>query len=94
WFTGYKSFENNTGTVDATSVVTESDETNNTNSKLLPVPTPPPSCTPTPTPPPVGGIAEFAEGQSSGGANTLVALIAALALAGGALALVALLRSR
>lgn len=41
-----------TVTLDSTNQVTESNETNNTFSEMVPVPTPPLPCTPTPTPTP------------------------------------------
>jgi glucose/arabinose dehydrogenase len=41
----------NVATVDATNLVAESDETNNTRSQVSPTMTPPPVCTPTPPPP-------------------------------------------
>ncbi len=49
WMRGYAYPGANSVTVDATDIVAESDETNNTQTTLLPVPTPPPTCTPTPT---------------------------------------------
>ena len=56
--TGYPT----TATADATLLVTESNEENNTLSEYVPVPTPPVTCTPTPTPTPrpgVGGIVKL-----------------------------------
>jgi hypothetical protein len=47
WFPGYVAFDENVGIVDATFLVTESDETNNVYAQVLPVPTLPPTCTPT-----------------------------------------------
>ena len=38
-----------TATVDSTGTVTESNETNNTRTEIVPIPTPPLPCTPTPT---------------------------------------------
>jgi len=57
FFPGYNSGTPNTATVDSTNLVTESNESNNTLSQMLPIPTAPPPCatftptnTPTPTP--------------------------------------------
>jgi hypothetical protein len=46
WFGGYVYPGNNVATVDATSLVVESDETNNTHTKTPAIPTPPVTCTP------------------------------------------------
>jgi hypothetical protein len=50
WLPSYVYTGENQATADVTEVVQESDETNNTLSRILPIPTPPPTCTPTPTP--------------------------------------------
>jgi len=50
FFPGYNSGTPNIATVDSTNLVTESNESNNTLSQMLPIPTAPPPCTPTPTP--------------------------------------------
>jgi hypothetical protein len=54
WIPGYQN-GNNTGTVDATNQVAESNEGNNTLTQFLAVPTLPLPCTPTPDPA-VGGV--------------------------------------
>jgi hypothetical protein len=49
WFAAYTVGEPTTATVDATMLVEESDEANNTHSKMVPIPTLPVTCTPTPS---------------------------------------------
>ncbi len=50
WFPNYVYPGDNTATVDATGLVPESDETNNSLTSGIPIPTLPPTCTLTPTP--------------------------------------------
>ena len=90
-----------TATADATFVVTESNEDNNTLFLPLPLPTPPATCTPvaapteTPTPTPadpVGGMAEYPslEARPAAGSDPWPGAVAlAGAAAGGALLLAA-----
>ena len=49
WFEGYRYPDANSVLIDATALVQESDEGNNSLSQPLPIPTPPPVCSPTPT---------------------------------------------
>ena len=92
WFSGYV-YGKNTAFADATLLVTESNETNNTLSQIPPIPTLPLPCTPTstptptPTPPPVGGVSidptQMPPGGSAGyHAGLLASAAGALALGG------------
>jgi hypothetical protein len=53
WVPGYVNGAENVATVDATSLVAESNEENNAFSAMLPIPTPPPPCTAVPDTPSV-----------------------------------------
>ena len=52
WFTGDQKGHPSSATVDVLNQVQETNESNNTNTKTLPLPTLPPTCTPEPTPTP------------------------------------------
>ncbi|MCA9940229.1 MAG: alpha amylase C-terminal domain-containing protein, partial [Anaerolineales bacterium] len=59
FFPGYNTFPDpNVAVADATFLVPESNENNNTLSQVLPVPTPPVPCTPTPTPQPTPTVVD------------------------------------
>jgi alpha-tubulin suppressor-like RCC1 family protein len=83
WFASYHYGEPTTAVLDATSLVMESDETNNSHTKNVPVPTLPPTCTPTQTSTPVAPTVTPTPQASAGDANcdhTVNSIDAALVL--------------
>ncbi len=69
WFSGHQFATETVAAIDATSLVVESDESNNTHTKILPVPTPPVTCTPTATPTPLAPTATPTPLVEEGDAN-------------------------